>query len=79
MKVMLDTNILISIVIFNSEKLKKMLEHITEEYQLIISSTIIDEIKEVIKRKFSDKKESMEIFLNKLPYEYEEVLYNDTI
>jgi len=70
---MLDTNILISIAIFNSEKLKELLEYICENYQLVISSTIIDEVRDVVERKFPDKEENMEKFLYKLPYEYEYV------
>ena len=73
MRVMLDTNILISIAIFNSEKLKNLLEHICQNYQLVVSSTIIDEIRDVIERKFPEKQENMEKFLYKLPYEYEYV------
>jgi len=73
MRVMLDTNILISIAIFNSEQLKNLLEHICQNYQLVISSTIIDEIDDVIERKFPEKQEDMEKFLYKIPYEYEYV------
>jgi len=73
MRVMLDTNILISIAIFNSEQLKNLLEHICKNYQLVISSTIIEEVKDVVERKFPDKQESMETFLYKIPYEYEYV------
>ena len=70
---MLDTNILISIAIFDSEQLKNLLEHICKNYQLVISSTIIDEIKNVVERKFPSKQESMEKFLYKIPYVYEYV------
>lgn len=70
---MLDTNIIISIAIFNSEKLKRLLEHICQNYELVISSTIIEEIEEVIERKFPNQKESMEKFLYNIPYEYEYV------
>ncbi|MCL2341974.1 MAG: putative toxin-antitoxin system toxin component, PIN family [Firmicutes bacterium] len=70
---MLDSNILISIAIFNSEQLKNLLEHICQNYQLVISSTIIDEIDDVIERKFPEKQEDMEKFLYKIPYEYEYV------
>ena len=58
---MLDTNILISIAIFDSEQLKNLLEHICKNYQLVISSTIIDEIKDVVERKFQDKQDNKEI------------------
>ena len=81
MKVMLDSNILISIAIFNSEKLKKLLEHVCQNYELIITSTIINEIETVILRKFPNKLEAMEKFMYKLPYQYEyipESILNET-
>ena len=71
MRVMLDTNILISIVIFNSDKLKQMLIKICEKYTLVLSSYIIQELEDVTERKFSNKKNNMEEFLYKLPYELE--------
>lgn len=68
---MLDTNILISIIIFNSKKLKNILIHICDKHTLVLSSYIIKELEDVIDRKFSNKKNSLEKFLFKLPYELE--------
>ncbi len=73
MRIMLDTNILISIVIFNSQKLKEMLINICDKHTLVLSSYIIQEIDEVIQRKFPNKKRDMEEFLFNLPYEMEYV------
>ena len=70
---MLDTNILISIVIFNSQKLKTMLINICEKHKLILNSYIIQELQEVIERKFPNRKKDMEEFLFKIPYELEYV------
>ena len=69
MKVMLDTNVIISIMIFNSDILKEMLEIIIKKYKLVISTYVLEETKEVIKRKFSDNYKDFEDFLSKLPYE----------
>ena len=60
MRIMLDTNILISIVIFNSQKLKTMLINICEKHKLILNSYIIQELQEVIERKFPNRKKDME-------------------
>ncbi len=73
MRVMLDTNIIISIVIFNSEKLKQLLIRICDNYSLVLSSYIIKEVEDVTKRKFPNKVEDIEKFLYKLPYEMEYV------
>ena len=69
MRVMLDTNVLISILIFDSKKLKLLLNKITNDYYLVLSSYVIDELKEVVKRKFNNKLYDLEIFLYNLPFE----------
>ncbi len=68
---MLDTNILISIVIFNSDKLKKMLIDICDKHTLVLSSYVIEELEEVTQRKFPSKKKNMAEFLFQLPYKLE--------
>lgn len=69
MRVMLDTNILISIAIFNSNKLKELLIKICDNHTLVLSSYIIEELEEVVNRKFPNKKMSLRKFLYQLPYE----------
>jgi len=71
MRVMLDTNIIISILIFNSQNLKKMLVDICNNHQLVLSSYIIDELNEVIKRKFPNGQQELDNFLLKIPCEIE--------
>lgn len=69
MRIMLDTNILVSIAIFNSDKLKEMLINICDNHTLVLSSYIIEELEEVVKRKFKNKTNSLNKFLFQLPYE----------
>ena len=69
MRIMLDTNVLISILIFDSKNLKKLLKNITDNHKLVLSSYVVDELKEVIKRKFNNKIYSLEEFLYNLPFE----------
>lgn len=71
MRVMLDTNIIISIVIFNSKTLKDMLTEVCKNHQLVLCSYIIDELNEVIEKKFPTKQEILDSFLLKIPYELE--------
>ena len=52
---MLDTNVIISTLIFKSNNLKKMLKFITDKHTLVLSSYVIDKLHEVIKRKFENK------------------------
>lgn len=69
MRIMLDTNVLISILIFNSKDLKRLLEEITNKHKLVLSSYVIDELKEVVKRKFNNKLYALDVFLYNLPFE----------
>ena len=69
MRIMLDTNILISVVIFNSAKLKQMLVDICDNHTLVLSSYVINEAEEVTERKFPNKKQAMYEFLYNLPCE----------
>ena len=71
MRIMIDTNILISIIIFDSIKLKKLLEIICSKHILVLSNYIIQELKMVVLKKFKDKENAIEEFLLNLPFELE--------
>ena len=65
---MLDTNILISTILFNSYKI---INYICDYHKLVLSTYILDELEYVTAKKFSDKMLSMYEFLSSLPYEIE--------
>ena len=44
MRIMLNTNILISVVIFNSAKLKQILVEICDNHTLVLNSYVINEV-----------------------------------
>lgn len=67
---MVDTNVLISLLVFSSSKMNQMMEHIFKEYQLVLSSYIVRELKDVIKRKFPTKVGVADVLLAKMNYEY---------
>lgn len=67
---MVDTNVLISLLVFSSKKMNQMIECIFMEHQLVLSSYIVDELKDVVKRKFPSKIEAVDILLAKMNYEY---------
>lgn len=69
MRIMLDTNILISIAIFNSHTLKELLVNICDHHTLVLSSYIIEELKDVVNRKFPNKLNHLNKFLYQIPYE----------
>jgi predicted nucleic acid-binding protein len=51
MRIMIDTNVLLSALIFNSTKLAELLEHIIGTRSLVLCSYVIEESKIVIGRK----------------------------
>lgn len=69
MRVMLDTNVLVSMVLFPSQRFRRMLETITTRHTLVLSSFVIDELMDVARRKFPDRVDAMDRFLSKLGYE----------
>lgn len=55
MRIMLDTNILISMLFFPSKQFKQVLDYITRNHKLVLSSFVINELFAVTDRKFSSK------------------------
>ena len=69
MRIMLDTNILISMLLFPSVQFRKILDYITRNHKLVLSSFIIDELTAVVARKFPKKRYAIDSFLSDLSYE----------
>lgn len=69
MRIMLDTNVLISAIVLNSSKLNEMIEYIVTKHKLVLSSYVIDELKTVTARKFQVKSSFLDEFLVSFPYE----------
>ncbi len=67
---MVDTNVLISLLVFSSKKMNQMMECIFTEHQLVLSSYIVGELKDVVRRKFAGKAEVVDTLLAKMNYEY---------
>ncbi len=69
MRVMLDTNVLVSAILFQSEEMSKMLETIIKEHKLVLSSFVLDELKRVVSKKFGSKMPALDEFLANFSYE----------
>lgn len=67
---MVDTNVLVSLLVFSSKKMNKMMEYIFTEHQLVLSSYIVEELKDVVSRKFAGKAGVVDTLLAKMNYEY---------
>ena len=70
MRVMLDTNILISTLIFRSKLMSDIIQALAEKHTLVLCLYVIDELHETVTKKFNAKTAEVERFLSELPFEF---------
>lgn len=70
MRIMLDTNVLISAILFPGDKINNMMNYIFLRHQLVFSSYVVEELKSVVRRKFPKKEPVIEKLLLMMSYEY---------
>jgi putative PIN family toxin of toxin-antitoxin system len=66
---MIDTNILISAILFPSPRMDRLMQRITTAYKLVLSSYVVEELLNVTRRKFPNRMETVDLLLSQLPYE----------
>lgn len=69
MRVMLDTNILISAFVFKSKKMKELIYKLSKEHEIIICSYTVEELKELIQTKFKVSQRDLDEFLEHFPFD----------
>ena len=69
MRVFVDTNIIISAILFPSGKTARVFSYLLEKHTVIISSYTKKECEEVFKRKFPLKRELLGIFFDGISFE----------
>ena len=69
MKIMIDTNIIVSAILFPEGSISLLLKNIVKSHEIYISTFSIEELTLVFERKFKDKKAAIDNFLNELSYE----------
>ena len=69
MRIMIDTNILISAFVVKSPHIFNLMEVIAKHHTIVLSTYVINELKRVTKTKFPDRYALLETFLRKLPFE----------
>ena len=62
MRVMLDTNILISAFIFKSKKMNDLIYILSKDHEIVICSYTIEELKELVATKFNVKISELDEF-----------------
>lgn len=68
--IMLDTNVLISALLFPGTKMDAMMNYIFTNHQLVLSSYVVDELKNVVRRKFPGKEMIINKLLMMMSFEY---------
>ena len=66
----LDTNVLISALLFPGTKMDAMMNYIFTNHQLVLSSYVVDELKNVVRRKFPGKEMIINKLLMMMSFEY---------
>ncbi len=69
MRVMLDTNILVSAIFFPSKQTRTLVAEITRHHHLILCDYVLEELRLVVNRKFQAKKPALEKFFSSLRFE----------
>ena len=69
MRIMIDTNVLVSGLLFPDSQVNTVLLHIMSKHRLVVPSYVLDEFKDVIRRKFPKQAEQIDDLLKKLSYE----------
>ena len=71
---MLDTNVLISALLFPGTKMDAMMNCIFTQHQLVLSSYVVEELKNVVRRKFPKKEQAIDKLLLLMSFEDVDIL-----
>ena len=77
MKILVDTNILISALLFPKSKPAKTLIYVSEQHEMVLCDQNLREVREVLQRKAAHVLPDAEVLLNELSYEFAEKLIRD--
>lgn len=69
MRVMLDTNIFISMIFFPSAQTRELAKRLADSYQIVVCDYVIEELRLVVDRKFPAKRMFLDRFFLELPFE----------
>ena len=69
MRVMLDTNIFISMIFFPSNQTRELAEKLTERHQIIVCDYVVEELRLVTDRKIPANRKILDCFFRELPFE----------
>jgi len=80
-RVLLDSNILIASIVLNGKTTNKVLQHIisTDEFELVLSDTIIDETRKVVEARWKNSLEYFEDFIKDIKFHYLRLCAGDKV
>ena len=76
MRLFLDTNVLVSAIIFPDSHVAEFLAQAIERHTIVISSYVVEELHEVFEAKFRSRVSALEAFLSKFSYELVYIPHN---
>ena len=69
MRIMLDTNVLISMIFFPSKQMNELKHKLCKQHSIVLCPYIVNELQTVVGRKFAAKAKSLEKFFENLPFD----------
>lgn len=69
MRVMLDTNILVSAFVFKSKIMNELINILSKEHEIVICSYTIEELKGLIDEKFNVTQKELDEFFKDFPFD----------
>ena len=69
MRIMLDTNVIVSAALFSGSKVSIALNRAMRDHTLIICTYVLEELQALFEYKFPDRLAQLDAFLSKLSYE----------
>ena len=69
MRVMLDTNIFVSMIFFPSAETRELAKRLTDSHEIVICDYVVEELRLVTERKFPTKRKFLDRFFLELPFE----------
>lgn len=76
MRILIDTNILFSTILFPNSRLANVVLYIISCHEVVLCDRNIFELREVLNRKYPDKLPNAEVFLAELSYELIPAIYS---
>lgn len=68
MRIMLDTNLLVSMFLFSNDFMNRLKKVLCADHQILLCTYVVDELKDVVSRKFPAKSGDIDWFLQSFPF-----------